>query len=110
MLLSAYGKAARPLDLFESEGPRRLELDCGSHQMLAVFNWDDELATIEAPLPTGAVYVFDSWSRDDLGVRQGSMVLGVPPHGCRLLAVRSVDGEGKPDVRGLPPLFRWPRD
>ena len=107
MLLPPYGKAARPLDLFESEMPRLLELDCGSHRMLAVFNWDDEAATIEAPVGT-AVQVFDSWSGEDLGVREGSIELELAPHGCRLLAITSTTRDGKRANRALPRLFRWP--
>ena len=110
MLLPAYGKAARPLDLFESEMPRLLELDCGSHRMLAVFNWDEEAAKIEAPLAADKVQVFDSWSGEDLGVREGSVEVDLAPHGCRLLAIRRANGDGKPDSHALPRLFRWPGD
>ena len=108
MLLPAYGKAARPLDLFESEMPRLLELDCGSHRMLAVFNWAEESAMIEAPLGASEARVFDAWTREDLGVREGSVEFELAPHGCRLLAIRRTNGDGKPDGRELPRLFRWP--
>jgi alpha-galactosidase len=109
LLLPPYGKAARPLDLFESDMPRLLELDVGSHRMLAVFNWGEEAAEVEAPLADGSVRVFDAWGRGDLGVHEGSMAVEVPAHGCRLLAVRAVEETRAPDERGLPQLFRWSR-
>jgi alpha-galactosidase len=109
MLLPPFGKAARPVDLFESEIPRVLELDVGAHRMIAVFNWGEEPARIDAPLSSEAVRVLDAWSREDPGLHEGSISVDVPPHGCRLLAVRRAGDEGKLDQRGLPPLFRWSR-
>jgi alpha-galactosidase len=110
MLFPAYGKAARPLDLFDSEMPRLLELDIGSHRMVAVLNWAEKAATVEVPLPDGVVQVFDSWSRENLGVREGSLALELPAHGCRLLTVMRVVRELATDIRNLPPLFRWAED
>jgi alpha-galactosidase len=109
ILVPPYGRAARPLDLFESEIPRLLELDLGSHWMLALFNWDEEPATIEAPLPVELVRVFDAWSREDLGIAVGSMKHGLPAHGCRLLALRMKGAQEAQDESALPPLFRWSR-
>lgn len=108
MLLPACGKAARPLDLFESDIPRLVELQCGSHRILAIFNWDERAANINVPLSTDSVQVFDAWSRRDLGGHTGVIGLVVLPHGCRLLAFRPINGESQPDRRDVPPLFRWP--
>jgi alpha-galactosidase len=108
MLLPPCGKPARPIDLFESEIARLIELDCGSHRMLGVFNWGDATARIEAPLPAGRFEVFDAWSRDYLGVREGCVALELPPHACRLVALRLRDAEAKEASRDLPRLFRWP--
>jgi alpha-galactosidase len=108
VLVPPYGKAARPIDLFASETPRVLELNVRSHSMLALFNWDEKATNIDAPLPKEAVQVFDAWSQRDLGVHTRTIQLEVPPHGCRLLAVRPIDRELGPDGRDLPPLFRWP--
>jgi len=114
VLLPPYGKAARPLDLFDSEMPALMELDCGSHRMLAMFNWSDwsdwsdKSAEIEAQLPDGESEVFDVWTRAHLGAVRGSISLVVPPHGCRLLAVRALGERRGPDGRDLPRLFRWP--
>jgi alpha-galactosidase len=127
MLLPPYGRAARPLDLFESDIPRLLELDVGSHRMVAVFNWEDEPTVVQVPLAGpeienrksknekrrtaggGPMRVFDAWSSVDLGVHEGSISLEVPGHGCRLLAVRTVGEQGTVDESGMPPLFRWSR-
>ena len=108
MLLPPSGKAARPIDLFESDVSRLLELDCGSHRMLAVFNWGDAIARIEAPLPAGRFEVFDAWSHDYLGVREGCLPFELPPHGCRLIALRLSATEENEASRELPKLFRWP--
>ena len=108
MLLPPCGKPARPIDLFESEIAQLIELDCGSHRMLGVFNWGDATARIEAPLPAGRFEVFDAWSRDCLGVREGCVAFELPPHACRLVALRLPDAEAKEASRDLPRLFRWP--
>jgi hypothetical protein len=77
--------------------------------MLGVFNWSEGPATIEAPLPGGRFRVLDAWKRNNLGVNAGSIVVDVPSHGCRLLAVRPVESTATQD-RELPPLFRAPVD
>jgi len=108
LLLPPFGRAARPLDLFESEMPRLLELDCGSHSMLAIFNWSDESTKIEAHLPGGESEVSEVWTRAHLGVIRGSISVEVPPHGCRLLAVRALSEPRAERERELPRLFCWP--
>jgi len=90
MTLPPCGKAARPLDLFGTDMPRLLELDCGTHQVLGVFNWGNEPAKATVPLPGEPTHVFEVWDEEDLGVRRDEMTLDMPPHGCRLLAVRPV--------------------
>jgi alpha-galactosidase len=109
MLLPPFGKAARPLDLFELDEPRVLELDVGSHWMLAVFNWDDRASVIELPLRAEPVVVFDAWTRESLGEKRGVLELEVSAHGCRLLAISPLHDPGAPPERELAPLFRWPR-
>jgi alpha-galactosidase len=109
MLVPPYGKAARPLDVFESAMPRVLEVDIGSHRMVAMCNWHEELATLDVPLVGEAVRVFDAWSREDLGVHDGSISVEVAAHGCRLLAVRPAGETGVVDESRVPPLFRWSR-
>lgn len=106
LLLPPYGKAARPLDLFEGDLPRLLELDCGTHRMLLVFNWGNEPQVIEVPLPAGTLRVVDAWEGEDLRAIEGPMHLDLPAHGCRLLAIRG--GESGTAGRPLPRLFQWP--
>ncbi len=90
MLLPVYGKGAMPLDLFDSEMPGLLELDCERHRMLALFNWQDDPAELVAPLAGGETHVYEVWEGRYLGVRQESLSISIPAHGCRLLALRPV--------------------
>lgn len=89
MLLPVYGKSAVPTDLFTSDMPRRLDLDCDSHRMIALFNWHEEAAEVSTTLP-GRSHVFDVWEGRSLGVHEGSISLDAAPHSCRLLTVRPV--------------------
>jgi alpha-galactosidase len=99
LLLPVYGRSAVPLDLFQTPDiPRLFELDCGTHRLLAVFNWDDESGEVAAPLPPGRWHVFELWERDYIGVCGGEVSLPVPPHGCRLL--RLTPDVGRPQVVG----------
>jgi alpha-galactosidase len=98
-LLPVYGRSAVPLDLFRTPGlPTLLSLDCGTHTLLAVFNWSDESAEMAIPLPDLPHHVFEFWEREYLGVQEGSLTLPVPPHGCRLL--RLSPDAGRPQVVG----------
>lgn len=98
MVLPPYGRSAVPLDLFESTVPQLFQLDCGAYTLLAVFNWNDAPASVEAPLPAAANHVFDVWERKYLGVRQGLVVLDLAQHGCALL--RLTPAAGRPQVIG----------
>jgi alpha-galactosidase len=90
MLLPVYGKSATPVDLFAGEDiPRVLELDCETHRVIALFNWNSEAAEVTAPLNAHS-YVFDVWRQEFLGEHQREVRLDVPPHGCRLVGVRPV--------------------
>src|SRR5262249_22698149 len=71
---------------FQTPGiPQLLELDCGTHCLLAIFNWSDGSAQVGALLPPGRWHAFELWDREYLGVYKGAVTLPVPPHGCRLL-------------------------
>ncbi len=85
MLLPVYGKTATPLDMFESDMPQVLELDCGAHRMLALFNWDSQPAEVSTQHLDGQWHVFDVWMRQYLGVHIGGVAFTAPRHGCRLL-------------------------
>ncbi len=91
-LLPVYGKSAVPLDLFHtSDIPRLLLLDCGTHVLLGVFNWEDESSEVTVPLLDGRWHGFEFWEREYLGVHEASVTLPVPPHGCRLLRLTAVN-------------------
>ncbi len=101
VLLPPVGRSAAPLDLFDSPFPdiaRLFELDCGTHRLLAVFNWDDSSAEVAAPLPPEAVHVFEMWSEQYLGLLSGGTTLSLPAHGCALLALRP--DSGRPQLLG----------
>ena len=99
LLLPVYGRSAVPLNLFQTPDlPNLFALDCGTHQVLAVFNWSDESAEVKAPLPDGDWHVFELWEKEYLGVQRNLVTLPCPPHGCRLL--RLTPDVGRPQVVG----------
>ena len=98
MLLPVYGRCGVPLDGFESGMPQRFELDCGTHRMLALFNWGEVIGSVESPLPAGEWHVFDAWRREYLGRHSGRLSLMTARHGCRLVRLTPV--RGQPQVIG----------
>jgi alpha-galactosidase len=91
LLLPAYGKAATPVDLFRSgEVPGILELDCGTHRLVALFNWDDGEAMVAAELPPGEWHAFEFWEREYLGVVSGRVELVSHGRACRLIRLTPV--------------------
>jgi len=99
LLLPAYGRSATPLDLFDTpDVPALLRLELPTHTLLAVFNWDDASGEREVALPDGSWHVFELWEEEYLGLKDGSLRLPVPPHGCRLL--RLTPDAGRPQVVG----------
>ena len=98
-LLPVYGKSAVPLDFFSAGGVAQiLLLDCGTHRLLALFNWSDELADVLAALPDGRWHAFEFWAARYLGAFEGTLPLNIPPHGC--LLVRLTPDLGRPQVVG----------
>jgi alpha-galactosidase len=98
MLMPVYGKSAVPVDLFTSEHPQRFELDCGTHRMLAVFNWADAPMAVSGRLPNQPSHVFEVWEQKYLGVMRDSVPSEIPAHGCCLYAIRPASGH--PQVIG----------
>ena len=101
-LLPPYGRSATPLDLFESDPPALFQLyvtrPFEAWSLLGAFNWDGRRRRLRVPLPPGPHHVFDFWTGRYFGVAAGHVDIGLlPPHGCRLLALR-------PD-RGHPQLL-----
>lgn len=89
MLLPVYGRSAIPLDLFQSDMPHQLQLDCGTHTMLGIFNWQDESADVTVPLPNVDTHVFEARVQEYLGVLRDTVTFRLPAHGCKLVALRS---------------------
>jgi alpha-galactosidase len=98
MLLPVYGKAALPLDLFESDLPRILELDCDTHRLRAALNWNDGPEEAPVALPEGEWHVYDVWRESYLGLASKQVTLEIPGRGCRLLGLRRP--LGRPQVVG----------
>jgi alpha-galactosidase len=89
LMLPVYGQSAVPLDLFEADGmPRLFELDCGTHRMLAIFNWSDEPATLPVPLADGTSHAFDAWAHRYLGALYDALQVPLQAHGCALFSLR----------------------
>ncbi len=93
------GKAAMPLDLFESDMPTILELPLerfyDEWKTVALFNWEDtakdmELTGERLGLDGGKqLHVYDLWEKRYLGIRSGMLYKGkLPAHGCKALVVR----------------------
>jgi alpha-galactosidase len=98
-MLPVYGKSAVPIDLFDTADiPQRLLLDCGTHVLLAVFNWDQAGALVRANLPPGVWHAAEFWSAEYLGALQEQITLEIPAHGCRV--VRLTPDLGHPRVIG----------
>ena len=98
MLLPVYGRSAVPLDLFQVNPPRLFQLDCGTHALLAVFNWDDQPQDVGVRVPGQDVHVFEAWERRRLASIDKEIPLRVAAHGCHLLALRPA--AGRPQVIG----------
>jgi len=99
MMLPVYGRAAAPLDLFESEIPQVLDLGCGSHRMVALFNWADEAVDVRMPISyEETALAFDVWERRFVADSGNDRAFHLPAHGCKLLAVR--DKMSRPQVVG----------
>jgi alpha-galactosidase len=93
LLLPVYGKVAIPLDLFQTlDVPQVLSLDCGTHRMLALFNWADEAGEVSSSLPDGRWHAFEFWGEEYVGVVEDSVTQEVEPHGCKLLRLTADAG------------------
>jgi alpha-galactosidase len=54
--------------------------------VISVFNWQDQVQTIDVPLPKKNVSITDFWNGKDLGRHQRKFsVKDMPPHSARLL-------------------------
>jgi len=103
-LLPLIGKAPRVIDWFDAPMPRLVRLDLenktGPWHLLAIFNWENQPQDRSLPLE-----VFDLdpsieylsrafWEGTSDWVSEGTLDLrGIPPHGVKLLALRSATKE-----------------
>jgi len=91
-------QAARPIDLFETVGPRvwslPLETKAGAWHIVALFNWDTEPKPIAVDfgrlgLDSSAYYaVYDYWRDTYHGTANGAVTLSAPPESVTLLGLR----------------------
>ena len=102
-ILPAWGKAARPLDLFEKQFPEifalRVEGASEAWHVLGYFNWDErahasrDFDLARLGLDGSKRYLLrDFWTEEQLGPAQpGSPVqIDIPPSSVRLLAIREL--------------------
>jgi hypothetical protein len=78
--------------------PSVLTLDCETHRLIALFNWSEQETTMRAEVPEGSWHAFEFWSREYLGLSEGSVSVSLPAHGCAL--VRLTRDAGRPTVVG----------
>ncbi|MEX2225325.1 MAG: glycoside hydrolase family 36 protein [Dehalococcoidia bacterium] len=93
MLLPVLPHAARALDLIERDMPERYEAvferDFDHARINGVFNFGDDAQDLRLDLPDGRWHAFELWGERYLGIAEGSVeFLLVPPHGCRVVALR----------------------
>lgn len=92
-LLPPFGQAATPSDFLAAEKPQQLTQAIvrpfERWELVALFNWTDEDQSrrYQPPVPSHA---FEFWTRRYYPPQQEALSLGIPAHGCRLLAVRPV--------------------
>ena len=90
-LLPVYGHAGTRLDLFQAEDvPQVLDLDCGTHRMLALFNWNDAETIVSTQLPPGDWHAFEFWERSYAGVVADNLEVTIPGRSCRLYRLTPV--------------------
>jgi len=96
-VLPPYGKAAKPLDLFECEYPSiwhlKVKKSFASWEILGIFNWGYDVSNIEVSfkdlgLESNEIYLaYDFWNKQFLGEFTNRISLPVDPTACRVLAI-----------------------
>jgi alpha-galactosidase len=100
MFLPPLPRSAVPFDLTSSDMPERFDyVDDRAFdpvRIVGLFNFEDQARDLQLDLPAGRWNAFDLWAGEYLGVRQSGIGFSaVPPHGCRVVALR-------PEVRDHP--------
>jgi len=108
-VLPSYGKAARPLDLFEKSFPEifalRIHKGFGDWWLVGYFNWDEGANVIrEFPLqrlgldPRKTYLIYEFWSQRLLAEVNRAVSLAWEPSSVNLLAIH--EKRGVPQVLG----------
>lgn len=95
-----YGKAARPIGLFDEKHPPvwdlKVRTDFEEWDMVAVFNYARDLTPVTTPIEFARLglrsdtpyLAFDFWSSEFLGEHIGALDLPVPGQAMRLIGLR----------------------
>jgi Melibiase len=97
-ILPAFGEAARPLDLFETDFPLLFHLPVarpfGNWHVLGIFNWDEvNPKRVSVPLarvgiPTSVSHVaHEFWSQELVPLESGIVTVDLAPGSCAVLAI-----------------------
>jgi hypothetical protein len=96
------GKAARPIDLFETTQPALFvtpfSTSAGEWNVVGVFNWSDTTVTRTLSAerlclhPGAAWLAFDFWNQTLIAHGTTDLVLQQPPRSCNVLAIRERTG------------------
>lgn len=108
-VLPAWGRGARPVDLFENGTPAVFHLPVdrpfGSWHVVGLFNWTLDSwtrKTVElARLGIDGAHAHvahEFWTQRPVEVRQGAISVDLPPASCAVLAIRSA--QDQPQVLG----------
>jgi len=100
-MLPPHGVSAMPLDMFHAgDVPRVFVQECGTHYLMALFNWEDAEAVVGTGMPEGDWHLFEFWGQEYVGIVNGGLATkvpgrgwfetSVPGRGCRLFRVTPV--------------------
>jgi hypothetical protein len=99
--LPAYDVAARPLDLFEHVPARLWDLQVrrpwDDYHVVGLFNFDPQQARISIPLSRlgldgSQAVAWEFWTQSPLDIRGQELVVTVPAHDSRIVALRKATG------------------
>ncbi len=98
MLLPPLPRAGVPVDLFERDMPEHLDLvpggTGGPGRIVALFNFEDGVRDLSAPLPPGRWHAVELWDARYVGVVEDTLSFAaVSPHACRVVALAPAAGE-----------------
>jgi alpha-galactosidase len=97
MLVPVLPRSAVPVDLMVGDMPEHYEIEFDRAfdpvRIVALFNFQDDARDLTLDVGDGEWHAFEFWEPRYRGVVRGAVMLPlVPPHACRLLALRPADG------------------